>query len=231
MNNNFEDLKKTWNDFGHIEPYWSVLTHEQFKLGNITEDSINEYFAIGEAHFQWFESILQSHQSTFKDKIVLDFGCGTGRILKPCAKVASKVYGVDISKPHLDKAKEYVPTAELYCVEDSEKLPTLPSKVDIIYSLMVFQHNRPPLMKKYIKVLLELLNTDGIAMFQIPYYIHEYHYNENEYQGRNEMEMHRLEKQEVMKLIQEANCQLLGEDETDHCGEGILNTTYIIKKL
>lgn len=232
VNSNFDDLKKTWSDYGLAEPYWSVLTVPIYLSENLQDDALASYHESGEIDIRRFENILQTYQTDFRNKIVLDFGCGTGRILGPCSKLAEKVYGFDISQPHLDLAKQYVPTAELYCVDDSETLPALPTKVDIIYSHMVLQHIRPPLIKKYIRLLLELLNAGGIAMLHVPYYVPHYNdYRDEDFQGNTKMEIHKIDKEEMHSLIAESNCELLGEDPKDCCGGGILNTTYIIKKL
>ena len=52
-----------------------------------------------------------------KDDIVLDIGCGVGRLSVPIAKIVKKVYALDISKKMLEYAKKY---AESECVEDIE---------------------------------------------------------------------------------------------------------------
>lgn len=230
MDNNFCDLKKTWSDFGQNEPYWSVLTNPIYLSSNRQDDTLILYHESGVFNINQFENLLQAHGSSFNDKTVLEFGCGTGRMLEPCSRLAKKVYGFDISQPHLDIAKQHVPTAELYCVDNSDALPALPTNVDIIYSLIVLQHIRPPLMKKYIGLLLQLLNPNGIALLHVPYHIPNYDYNNDHWQGKIGMEIHKIDKEEMYTLIHESHCKLLGEDAQDWCGSGVLNTTYIIKK-
>jgi SAM-dependent methyltransferase len=231
MNNDFNDLKKTWNHYGQTEPYWSVLTHEKYKNKNLTKDTLDDYFDSGKYHINLLEELLQLHKSSFKDKIVLDFGCGTGRLLKWCSIVAKKIYGYDISKEHLNIAKQNVPESELYCIEDTESLPSISTKIDIIYSLLVFQHNRPPMIKKYITLLLELLNTNGIAVFHIPYYIPNYEYRQENWQGKNIMEMHALKKKEVIYLSNKLNCEILSIYNVNYCSKDIKDAIYIIRKL
>jgi len=76
-----------------------------------------------------------------KNKIIFDYGCGTGRIWplllghKP-----KKIIGCDVSQMMLNKLKEKYAYAEVYKLENSE-LSFLPDKTcDIIISTLVIAH-------------------------------------------------------------------------------------------
>lgn len=96
----------------------------------------------------------------FKDKLVLDAGCGMGRFLKLGAEFGSKeIIGIDLSNSveaayqntrHLENA--HVVQADIFT------LP-FPRVFDYIFSIGVLHHLDKP--KKGFSQLVELLNKDG----------------------------------------------------------------------
>jgi SAM-dependent methyltransferase len=226
--NDFDQLKNSWNTYGKTEPFWGVITHNNFKQHNLNESELSKFYQSGKNTIDKLEKILNQHQSTFENKLVLDFGCGVGRLTKPCLEICKKIYGLDISQSYLDIAKKTVPNGEFFLVDDFNKLPNLPSNPDIIYSMITLQHNRPVLMKLYLFLLLKSLNKDGIALLHIPYKINNYiPYQDNHHR----MEMHFLEKSDVRKLVNTVNCQISDIVETNGCGENIFDCIYVIKKI
>lgn len=225
-------IKNTWTTFGKTEPFWAVLTREKFKKENLNEAELIQFYDTGKNDISYFEEILNQHQCTFTDKTVLEFGCGVGRLTKPCSDICKKIYGLDISQPYLDIAKQNVPNGEFFLVNDFNKLPVLPSNPDVIYSLITLQHNRPILMKLYIFLLLKVLNKSGIALLHIPYKIFNYALCEDD---EERMEMHFLKKEDVTKIVKTTECQILSIIETNYCrltsSDGISDCIYVIKKL
>ena len=226
--NDFDQLKNSWNTYGKTEPFWGVLTSENFKQHNINESELSKFYQSGKHTIDRLEKILNQHQSTFKDKLVLDFGCGVGRLTKPCLEICKKIYGLDIGQSYLDIAKKTVPTGEFFLVDNFNKLPDLPSNPDIIYSLITLQHNRPMLMKLYVFLLLKLLNKDGMALLHIPYKVNDYISHQD---NHHRMEMHFLEKSDVRKLVNTVGCEILDIVETKYCGENIFDCIYVIRKI
>jgi 2-polyprenyl-3-methyl-5-hydroxy-6-metoxy-1,4-benzoquinol methylase len=55
---------------------------------------------------------FKEHPSHFKDKSLLDFGCGTGRIARVLSKVFHKVEAYDPSRPCFDAACTECPSTE-----------------------------------------------------------------------------------------------------------------------
>lgn len=226
--NNFDDLQITWNDFGKSEPFWSVLTSDNYKSQNVNEEILDEFYESGYGTILLFEQILQKYNFTFKDKIVLDFGCGVGRLTKACNDMASKVYGMDISESHLKIAKQKDIKSDFFLVDNLETLPKLPNNPDIITSLIVLQHARPELIRHHVDLLLKILNKNGIALLHIPYDIINYQQITSQ---TNVMEMHFVPKSNIMKISNNNNCLVLGIEELDFCGsELIKNCVYVIKK-
>ena len=224
---NFTQLQETWKNFGNIEPHWSVLTQEHYKLHHI-KNTENDFYNTGKRDIEIFESILKKHNSTFENKVVLDFGCGVGRLTSSCSEIASKVYGMDISEPHLEIAQKSVPNADFFLVGDYRNLPKIPKKPDIVFSVIVLQHTRPDLIVRYVISLLKTLNTDGIALLHIPYNIIGYIPITSQ---TNVMEMHFVPKIQIKNIVKKLNCTVLEEIETNYCGSAnIKECLYVIKK-
>ena len=110
-----------------------------------------------------------------------------GHITRHLAKRFEDVYAYDISASHLRCAEEFlheenvanVSLAQLQRVRDLEQLP----KVDVVFSMLVLQHNPPPVMGFIIDALVRSLNPGGIAFFQLPTYRRGYSFSIADYFG------------------------------------------------
>jgi len=226
MNDKLNKLKRIWNSYGKNDPYWSVLTLDEYKSSSLKKN-YDKFFDTGKKHIADLENILQRHNSTFKDKVILDFGCGVGRLTKSCTDYSLKVYGMDISEEHLKIAKRNVKSASFYCVESENNLPKLPINPEIIISLITLQHSEPKLIKKYLISLLKILQMNGISCIHIPYKINSYHVNSSD-----KMQMHSLSKDDVKKIVHFSNCKILEEIDSDLTDKrnGIFSAIYVIKK-
>lgn len=223
----FNQLKKTWEQFGEQQPHWSVLTIDKFKPDSI-QDNIEEFYQSGVYGINNLEQKLNNYGHSFDNKVVLDYGCGVGRLTKACCNFTSNVYGMDISKSHLEIAQQNVPAGQFFLVDDLKTLPELPQQPDIIYSLIVLQHARPPVIAHTLHLLLQLLAPNGIAMIHLPYNIDGYKEIKDQ-QGI--MEMHFLPKHQVRKIVQNNRCEVLGEIDSSMCGSSkIHECVYVIKK-
>ena len=119
------------------------------------------------------DSIIKNLQINEKS-IVLDFGCGIGRIAKELIlKTNCNVIGVDISKPMRDMAVEHVASEKfkVISVEDLKINIAKGFKVDAAYSIWVLQHclnpiNEVELIKASLKkdALFYVLNNNISAV-------------------------------------------------------------------
>lgn len=91
-------------------------------------------------------------------KMILDFGCGTGRNWPTLrAQLPAKLIGCDISPEMLAKLHNKFTDAETYCIGDN-KLPFIQNnKCDLIVSTLVIGHIRElyPLIEEWSRVLKE----------------------------------------------------------------------------
>ncbi|HOY31177.1 MAG TPA: class I SAM-dependent methyltransferase [Bacteroidales bacterium] len=166
---------ETWNILGKENPYYGVLTQEKYLTRNLNEEHLKDFFATGVDYVDNLFEIIHKHfDQSFNPQTILDFGCGTGRLLIPFAKRCKKTVGIDISEDILAIAKQnainnHLHNIELYLSDD--KLTNISNhKFDLINSYIVFQHINVSRGKKIMQLLLKLLNTNGICSFHLTYY-------------------------------------------------------------
>ncbi len=111
------------------------------------------------------------------------------------------------SETHLDVARDRFKRKNINNTELTRLMDLLhaPREFDILYSILVLQHNPPPVMYWLLDSFLSNLNPDGYAFFQVPCYLDNYDFDAGAYlagDGRlNSMEMHALPQNYVFKLL------------------------------
>jgi len=98
-----------------------------------------------------------------KNKTVLDYGCGIGRIAKELIKKTScKVIGVDISESMRKLATEYVNSSNFKAISPEELKTKIEAgeKFDFAYSIWVLQHCIKP--QEDIKLIKSSLKDDAL---------------------------------------------------------------------
>lgn len=205
----FDHVAASWAKLGNEEPHWSVVTAENFKSDRIAETE-QEFYASGSGDRELIQATFaRNGQSLASIETCLEFGCGVGRATSALAKLFPKVYGVDISAPHLKLAKawfaksaiENVETIQLHRAQDVTGLP----EFDLLFSTIVFQHNPPPVIAYLLDSLLAHVRPGGYVLFQVPTYRAGYHFALDEYlrHASPGMEMHVLPQRVVFQLLQQ----------------------------
>jgi len=236
----------TWNNLGVKDPYWSVLVSDEFRLDKVDAKGLERFFASGEHDIDrmhsWFAR--QGRAIPFSGTLA-EYGCGVGRLTATVARQFARVKAFDISRSHLRICQDRLDSqrftnAELIHVSDFQSLERL-AGYDVFYSVIVLQHNPPPLIAAIIRQALRGLNPGGYAFFQVPTYAQGYRFDLEEYVGRlgagtvgsEAMEMHFLPQETIFRLIAECASTVL-EVQPDHCignyGDWISNTFFVQKR-
>lgn len=100
-----------------------------------------------------------------ENDVVLEFGCGIGRVIKQINVKDSNKIGVDVCQKFLDEIK--IPIKKIKT--DGIKINgVLNESVDFIYSLMVFQHINKNDHISLLKQLYGFLKPEGTMLIQFP---------------------------------------------------------------
>jgi SAM-dependent methyltransferase len=235
----FASVQATWHALGETQPHWSVVTAEAFRPDRIAE-SLDAFYASGE---QNVATLMRTLQRNGIDPASLarciDFGCGVGRLSAALARRFREVVGVDVSASHLAVAREElarrgvanVRFEHLSGVDDVDRLPV----ADLIFSVIVLQHNPPPVMRRLFEGLLGRLAPGGVAVIQIPTYMPEgYRFKVEPYlqQRKHEMEMHALPQAEAFACIRRAGVDVLEvlEDTWADFGRRSRSNTFVMRR-
>jgi 2-polyprenyl-3-methyl-5-hydroxy-6-metoxy-1,4-benzoquinol methylase len=237
----FRHIRDTWEYLGETEPHFSVFTSELFKQSKI-KDNLASFYASGQHDVDCLVKMLARNGIDYSQfKSCLEFGCGVGRCTRwLCARFA-RVHGCDISQAHLRIAENYfaavgIHNVTLQHIRQVQDLKTLPG-VDLVYSLIVLQHNPPPIIDLIIRQFIRILNPGGIAFFQVPTYRSGYtfslqNYLRNETRTRN-MEMHALPQKQIFEIVRQEGGKIIEVVEdiltgAVPCRE--MSNTFIIQK-
>ncbi len=235
-----DHIAKTWTRFGDTEPHFSVLTDERFKAARI-EASRDSFNASGKDAVDRLNAALaRTHADPGAHATCFELGCGVGRITACLAKRFDRVIGVDISASHLALARvhldaERAGNVELHRLVSVETLYALPG-FDVFFSVLVLQHNPPPVIAAILDRVFARLNPGGIAYFQVPTYRAGYSFSLDAYLrddvGKNEMEMHVLPQLAILGMAAAHGLELLEviEDPWTGMRPGEVSNTFLLRK-
>lgn len=100
------------------------------------------YDKLAKVQWQVASAALQLHTNC--DGIVLDLGCGTGKVSAKLAENATQVLGLDIARGMIDQARQCHPMSNChFYVADAERLPLASDVIDSVFSSMALQWCRP----------------------------------------------------------------------------------------
>jgi SAM-dependent methyltransferase len=167
----------------------------------------------------------------------LDYGCGVGRLTIPLARRFRAVLGIDVSEKHIDHARRYavgcrVKNIDFMRMVDLGQLDAM-ANVDFILSVIVLQHNPPPVMAVILRKLLNILNPGGCALFQVPTYCRGYRFSCVDYLSgpSPQMEMNAIPQRAIYALIRDCRCDLLEVREDGATGAPLLiSHTFLVQK-
>jgi SAM-dependent methyltransferase len=234
----FGRIEGEFVDLGEIEPHWSVVTEDRFKAANIAQTEA-DFFESGKGVVENLKLTadrcgidISSYRSCF------ELGCGLGRSTIWLAERFQQVFGGDISPLHLRHAGETMrrfgrTNVTLLHLNGLAAYRDLPN-FDVFFSIIVLQHNPPPMMKVLLATILQKLNPGGIAYFQIPTYILNYTFAAAGYldtvHPARRVEVHCLPQPDLFRVIREAGCELLEVREDGAVGAAAISNRLLVRK-
>jgi len=234
-----ERVTSNFEHMGQTEPYWSVLSADRYRVKNIGKNE-KEFYRSGKEPVEMFEATAARCGVSLSRKMTcFELGCGLGRSTIWLADIFGRVIGGDVSRPHLTHAADTAQrlgkkNVSFFEVDGPEAIARLP-EVDAFFSIIVLQHNPPPIIVRILHATLSKLKPGGVAYFQVPTYRPGYRFKIAEYlSSENQLgvpEMHVVPQPVLHALFQERGCHVLEVREDSAAGDGaIVSNRFLVGK-
>lgn len=215
-------VRCTWAHLGETDPYFSVLSADEWRLQNIGEAERNAFYASGAGDVKLLLDLCANAgvAPNFAGTC-LELGCGLGRVGVHLAARFNRYIGVDISQPHLAHAARHLATQGLHNCEFQSLDRALDddTPVDLVFTRLVLQHNPPPVIAMLIKAMCKRLKPGGLFLFQVPISLDKYRFDLGSYVPLDGiMEMHCLSERAVRRIIRANNCVIVASSSIDDIG-------------
>jgi SAM-dependent methyltransferase len=232
----FERVRKTWRSLGSSDPHFSVLTNPLYHSKNWTPQIEEDFYKTGQIEADVFVKACERNGIALTNSgTIVELGCGVGRLAEHLAPNFDRYVGIDISETHLSIAKARCESVSLPNVE----YVLLPSFIestrtfDVFFSLIVLQHNPPPIIVHLLEQMLARLNPGGVAFFQLPSALFDYDFQLKDYLrdvDAGDMEMHALPQKKVFEIFARYDCRPLEVIFDGKAGPLGFSYTYLCQK-
>jgi SAM-dependent methyltransferase len=145
----------------------------------------------------------------------------------------------DVSSSHLEHAKSAIArrgrtNVDFVLLNNVAQVESLP-EFDAFFSVIVLQHNPPPVIAYLLRHILQKLRPGGVAFFQVPTYYLGYSFSAKSYidnmRDAGTMEMHCLPQQIIFKIVDEFDCSVREVREDGFTGtNSMVSNSFLITK-
>jgi SAM-dependent methyltransferase len=231
----FQRVEQQWRSLGETEPYWSVLSDDKFKNEEI-DKHIAEFNASGEHSVQILENVARRNGYTLPSASVFELGCGVGRITRFLANRFDSVVAADISPGNLALCEQYlkkegVQNVDVLQLRKLAEVDAVPS-IGGFFSLIVLQHNPPPVQLFLLRKLLGKVAAGGFCFFQVPTAKPGYRFSAEDHIKHpiSEMDMHCLPMRHVFGLLAEYDFRVMEVIKDSWSGDDFHSHTFFAVK-
>lgn len=195
-----------WEEVGRTAPHWSVLTEPEYRPESIGANEA-AFFDSGKSDAGLLLALLRRiGRSPAEFRCCAEYGCGVGRITTHLARHFPLVQALDISRPHLELARQTLArfgqtNLEFHQVTAEDLHPA--QGFDLWFTRIVLQHNPPPIIMAILDKVFGLLAPGGVAVFQVPTYRMRYSFEIGAYMAQRpgeRMEVHVVPQRAVLDL-------------------------------
>lgn len=201
---------QVWRGLGETDALWSVITDDRLRADrNVTPSQVKAFYQSGRRDIDYVQAYVQRAGCRFSEfPVAVEYGCGVGRVTHWLAQEFGHVHAYDISTSHLAAARGFVEergigNVTFHLVEQRSDLASL-TDFDFFFSVIVLQHNPPPVILEILERAFRGLNPNGLAVFQVPIYHRHYQFDQETYwtkvAQRQEMEMHFVPQRAILAL-------------------------------
>ncbi len=234
-----ERVERVFRHLGTEDPHWSILAAEAFRKEQIGQNT-DAFFLSGKDPVNDFTATLtRCGFEIGPEASCLELGCGLGRSSIWLAPLFQTVIGVDISAPHLaiaaDVAREFSRhNLELRHLRRIADLASF-GEFDFFFSVIVLQHNPPPVMVEMLRTILSRIKPGGLVYFQVPTYRLGYRFDAAEYLLQpvrfDHPEMHVLPQTVLHRLLHLHGFQLVEMREDGAAGGDNISSRVLAQRL
>lgn len=231
---------------GSEDPYWAVLTDPAKKNDQWDRE---EFFRTGELEIAALLTRIADLGLTLNFGVALDYGCGVGRLTRALASRFAHVVGVDFSAAMLAEAQAAnaaIPNLR-FLPNRGDDLPGIDDRsFDLVYSNIVLQHSPRKTQRALLAEFRRVLKPGGILVFQTPSHantrtahglFHRLFGNgvlnvarRLRYGAGRVMEMHTLEKSEVLNILREEGLDVVHVERFDTAGAAFVSYRYFARQ-
>jgi SAM-dependent methyltransferase len=165
--------ESAWQDLGRNDPFFGVLTAEEFRKERLTPEALAAFWLSGETHLERLHDLFKHHlDRELAPATAVDFGCGVGRVLLPLARRSTTAIGIDVAPGMLEEAQRACASRRLENVElrrFAESLAVVPGHYDFFHIFAVLQHVPRPQGMAIVRALLAGLSDGGLGALHVVY--------------------------------------------------------------
>jgi 2-polyprenyl-3-methyl-5-hydroxy-6-metoxy-1,4-benzoquinol methylase len=213
----FDRIQTQWTGYGDSEPFASVLSDEKFLKGNI-HANMHILEASGIEAVRRLQIVAERNQVVLPRGRCLELGCGVGRITNPLSQRFDHVVAADISPGNLAICQKRVTDAGSSNVEvmllRSPEHVGLVKNINAFVSVIVLQHNPPPIQYFLLDRIFENINSGGVAFFQTATFNPAYAYQIDHHLGMGtsafeSWSMHCLPMKHILQLFRKHGLEVI----------------------
>ncbi len=129
-----EKNRKFWDEKARENPTWYVSS-----FGPYVGRNEDEFWASGRQIWQDLKAALGYCPA--EEDVVVEIGCGVGRLTRAISPEAAKVYAFDISEEMLSLARRHAfPNVDFFRTNGASLEPVVGESADLVLGYCVFQH-------------------------------------------------------------------------------------------
>lgn len=207
-------IKRQWSLLGEEEPYWGVLTDERYKSATIDDQALATFRESGRATAAIIDAAQRRGLRARAGGTCVELGCGVGRITRHLADRFDRVIAADISPGNLRLCAQYmqgdgIPNVQPMLLTSLDDLESL-EPMDWFFSMIVLQHNSPPVQHQILEIILPKIKAGGGFVFQTVSDLPGYQFVAADYLKTVDpvMEIHALPQEIVFQIVEQAGLRI-----------------------
>lgn len=150
--------------------YWNRLARVDHQLAITGKSGATkeEFLTTGRDILKW----LREYDLCDDRSVVLDIGCGAGRVAYHVAPVVKFLYGIDVSDEMVERARRnlaHLSNVEIRLTSGESLDGFADQSIDLVYSILVLQHMERTNCYRLFSEIARVLRPGGKVLVQLPW--------------------------------------------------------------